>query len=61
MLIIVSERTKGLVSRFFCIELKKLLNNKFSAHISVNIIYHQESKRNSVTVQCEINKIAFIT
>lgn len=59
MLIIVSERTKG---QFFSLSVLnwKQPNDKFSLHISVNIIYQPESKINQVSV-CEINKITVIT
>lgn len=45
MLIIVAERGRG---QFFSSSILNCeqLDNRFSPHIPINIIYHQESKRN---------------
>lgn len=54
------EKSRG---QFFSLSLLnwKQSDNRFSLHIPINIIYHQEGKRNEVSVQCEINKRTDIT
>lgn len=59
-LLLCLENSRG---QFFSLLLLnwKQSDNRFSLHIPINIIYHQEGKRNEVSVRCEINKRTDIT